>query len=76
MPRVQSSSVERVDYTPESRTLDIWYTDAGRYSYSNVPESVYRALLAAPSIGRFVNAQVKDRYAFTPTPGRRKFRPD
>ena len=75
MPRVQSSAVDRVDYTPETMTLDIWYKDAGLYSYSGVPERVYRALLAAPSIGRFVNEAVKDHYPFKAARWRR-FRPE
>ena len=75
MPRVHSSAVERVDYTPETRMLDIWYRDAGRYSYFDVPEHIYRALLAAPSVGQFVNEEVKEHFAFEARPERRKFRP-
>jgi len=75
MPRVTSSAVDRVDYTPDTRILDIWYREAGRYSYFDVPEAVYTALLAAPSIGRFVNEEVKEHFAFTAAPRRRKFRP-
>lgn len=76
MPRVQSSAIDRVDYTPETMTLDIWYKDAGLYSYSGVPEHVYRALLAAPSVGCFVNETVKDHYPFAAASPRRRFRPE
>jgi hypothetical protein len=74
MPLVQSSAVSRIDYTPDTGILDIWYKDAGLYSYLDVPETVYRALLAAPSKGRFINAHIKDHFAYK-QPGRRKFRP-
>lgn len=75
MPKVDSTAVERVDYTPGSRTLDVWFKGGSRYSYFDVPQEVYRALLAAPSIGAFVNLHIKDHYAFEEEPGRRKFRP-
>ena len=75
MPRVDSTAVERVDYTPGSRTLDIWFRGGGRYSYFDVPPEAYQALLAAPSVGAFVNLHVKDHYRFEEEPGRRKFRP-
>jgi hypothetical protein len=76
VPKVSSAAIDRVDYTPETRILDIWYTGGGRYSYSGVPDEIYRALLAAPSIGAFVNLVVKDRYEFEIEPGRKRFRPD
>ena len=76
MPKVSSAAIDRVDYTPESRVLDIWNKGGGHYSYYDVPEETYRALLAAPSIGAFVNRVVKDGYAFEIEPGRRRFRPD
>ena len=76
MPRVDSSAVERVDYTPEREMLDIWYKGGSRYTYFDVPPEVYQALLAAPSIGAFVNHYVKDHYRFEEEPGRRRFRPE
>ncbi len=76
MPDVISSAVERVAYTPETATLDIWYKGSSRYTYAGVPAGLYRALLAAPSIGTFVNLEIKDRYPFEIESSRRRFRPD
>ena len=76
MPRVNSSAVDRVNYSPDTRSLDIWYKGGSRYTYFDVPEAVYQALLTAPSIGAFVNARVKDAYRFEIEPRRRRFRPD
>lgn len=76
MPRVSSTAVERVDYTGATRTLDIWYAGGARYSYFDVPPELYEALLAAPSIGAFVNVEVKDRFRFKLEPARRRFRPE
>ena len=75
MPKVSSSAVERTHYDEESRTLDIWYSGGARYSYLGVPREVYAALLAAPSIGAFVNRKIKPHYRFELEPRRRRFRP-
>jgi len=74
MPRVDSSAVERVDYTPETRILDIWYAGGGHYAYMGVPAELYAALLDAPSIGAFVNQRIKEHFAFREI-GPRRFRP-
>lgn len=75
MPRLSSSAVDRVDYTPSTRTLDIWYVGGDRYSYLGVPPEIYRALLDADSAGAFVNERIKPHYPFEPN-RRRRFRPD
>lgn len=71
-----SSAVERARYHPDVRTLDLWYAGGDRYSYFEVPEAVYRALLEAPSAGQFVNATIKPHYRFALESARRRFRPD
>jgi len=75
MPKVDSSAVDAVEYSDEGRALDIWYKDGDRYTYFGVPREVYEALLAAPSIGIFVNAEIKPNYRHEIEPGRRRFRP-
>jgi two-component system cell cycle response regulator DivK len=75
MPELSSSAVERAEYRDDSRTLDIWYSGGDRYSYFNVPRGIYEALLAAPSAGTFVNAEIKPHYSYEIEPSRRRFRP-
>lgn len=75
MPQLSSSAVERVEYDAATRVLDIWYKGGDRYRYFEVPEERYRALLAAPSAGAFVNAEIKPRYRFERAARRRRFRP-
>ena len=75
MPEVSSSAVDRVDHDEQTGTLDIWYSGGDRYSYFDVSREVYEALLAAPSIGAFVNSEIKPNYRFELEPGRRRFRP-
>jgi len=60
MPFVNSSAIARVEWS--NSTLSIWFHDSGRYDYPNVPESVYKAFLAARSKGQFYNDHIKDRY--------------
>ena len=74
--KFDSSAVQRAVYHPGAKTLDLWYAGGDRYSYFEVPEAVYRALLAAPSAGQFVNAEIKPRYRFELEPARKRFRPD
>lgn len=75
MPLVASSAVERVDYAPRSRTLDVWYSGGRHYRYLDVPQAMYKDLLDAPSIGAFVNQRIKPDFAFVEVTMRRRFRP-
>jgi hypothetical protein len=45
-----------------SRTLEIEYVNGSVYQYFDVPQPTYAGLLAAPSIGNFVNTQIKPYY--------------
>jgi two-component system cell cycle response regulator DivK len=63
MPEVDPNAVDRVEYDSEGRALEIWY-DGGRCDrYLDVPPETYEALLAAASIGGFVDAEIKPVYA-------------
>lgn len=64
MPKLDSTAVHRVEYTPTTHTLDIWYAGGNQYSYFDVPASVYEALLAATSTGAFVNSEIKPHFRF------------
>ena len=75
VPEVESSAIDRVEYDDASRTLEIWYSGGDRYSYFEVPREKYDALLAAESIGGFVNAEIKPHYGSGLDPARRRLRP-
>jgi hypothetical protein len=62
--KVESSAVAAVGYDPASETLEVEYRSGRVYRYASVPFAVFQDLWAAPSIGRFVNANVRDRYAY------------
>jgi hypothetical protein len=60
LPR--SSVIHSADYDPEARTLDIVFTTNRRYTYFQVPEHVFDALITAPSAGEYFNTQIRDQY--------------
>lgn len=57
-----------VGYDPDTNELEIEFAGGDVYRYSMVPASVHRELMAAPSIGAFVNREIKPQY-----PGREIF---
>jgi two-component system cell cycle response regulator DivK len=75
VPQVESSAVDRVEHDRETGTLDIWYKDGDRYRYFEVPRDKYDALLVAPSIGAYVNAEIKPFHTFELEAAKRRFRP-
>ena len=60
--RLQSSNLREVGYEPNSHVLEILFADGGLYHYFDVPESMYEALLAATSAGRFFHQKIRDAY--------------
>lgn len=56
---VASSAVRAVRYHAAAKALDVRFEEGREYRYENVPRSKYRALLAADSIGEFVNYEIK-----------------
>jgi hypothetical protein len=61
--RVDSSSVRSVGYDVDRRILEIEF-EGGIYQYLDVPQPVYAGLMAAPSIGAYVNAEIKPYYRY------------
>lgn len=59
---VSSSSLVSVGYDPDSETLEIEFKGTGVYQYFNVPTFMYERLMAADSVGKFFNAEIKNAY--------------
>jgi len=59
---VDSSSVSAVGYDPATFELEIEFCNGRSYRYQQVPIAAYRLLLRAPSIGQYVNEQIKPRF--------------
>lgn len=61
---VESASVRSVGYHVAERTLELEYVNGSVYRYYDVPQPTYAGLLAAPSIGAYVNAEIKPYFEF------------
>lgn len=59
---VESSSVLSVGYDRVTCELEIEYLNGRTYRYLLVPPAAYRLLMQAPSIGEFVNREIKPRF--------------
>ena len=61
---VQSSNVEAIGYDESSTELWVQYVGGRTYIYDGVPPSTFEELRSAPSIGSYMNRQVKPNYPF------------
>ncbi len=57
--KVDSSMLASVGYDEATRTLEVEFSSGTVYRYFDVPPEDHRALMAADSIGRHMNANVK-----------------
>lgn len=62
---VSSSAIERVGYDSGSMTLAVEFKNGGSYHYFDVPETVFRELLSASSIGQYVAQHIKLSYRYS-----------
>ncbi len=58
-----SSVIRSADYDPVARTLDVTFKGGGRYTYFNVPERIFDALVEASSAGEYFNSHIRDQYS-------------
>ena len=59
---VSSSALRSVGYDPQAQTLEVEFVSGEVYHYVGVELIVYKALMRADSMGRFVNERIKPRY--------------
>jgi hypothetical protein len=60
---VQSSAIRKIGYDSNNNKMQIDFKNSNSYyTYSGVPESVFRDFISASSIGSFYNQHIKDRY--------------
>lgn len=63
---VESSLLKSVAYDAATSTLTVvMVEDNAAYEYKNVPESVYKELMAAESKGTYFVKNIKGKYEFT-----------
>jgi hypothetical protein len=61
---VNSSNVSEVGYDEASSTLEVVFKNSGVYQYFDIPKSEYELLIAAPSIGQYLNQNIKGKYRY------------
>lgn len=61
---VTSSELRSIGYVDNTHTLEVEFRRGGVYQYFGVSPEAYRELIAAPSIGRFFNSQIKDSHLY------------
>lgn len=61
---VQSSNILSVGYDPSSLTLEVEFKNGTVYQYFDVPQSTFDALLAASSVGQYLNTNVRGVFRF------------
>jgi len=60
-----SSQVKNISYNESSKEMDVLFIVGKKYRYSDVPKHVFENALAAESIGKFINSEIKNKYQYT-----------
>ncbi len=60
----QSIAIKAFDYDNEKQILRVEFNSGSIYNYLDVPETVYKEMKDAPSVGKFFNAEIKDKFGF------------
>lgn len=64
MISVSSSNVESIGYDETTQTLRIRFLNGAIYEYKNVPIVEFDALKNAPSVGSYLNQNIRNAYPF------------
>jgi len=61
---VESSNVKRVGYIRGKKLLYIEYHSGGTYQYHPISNRTYQELMSAPSIGKYIWANIRNNSAY------------
>jgi len=61
---VSSSNVASVGYDSATQTLEVEFLKGQTYQYFDVPEALFREMLAAPSVGSYFNQNIKGSFRY------------
>lgn len=61
---VVSSNVDSIGYHPDTQTLRVRFNNGSVYEYMNVPPMEFEQLRTAPSVGSYLNRNVKGNYPY------------
>jgi KTSC domain len=60
---VESSMISAVKYTPENKTLEVWFNNGQRWQYLKVPQKVFLDLLKSDSKGSYMRDYIIGEYS-------------
>jgi len=63
--QVSSSNVKSIGYDINTSILEVEFKNGRVYQYFNVPINVYKALINASSIGKYLNSNIVGVYKYT-----------
>ena len=61
---VSSSNISAIGYDADNLVLEVEFTNGAVYSYSGVPLGEYEGFMNADSKGKYLHANIKNRYSF------------
>jgi hypothetical protein len=73
---VESSTLATVAYDEAEELLQLGFCSRAVYQYTGVPATVHRALLSAPSKGRYFNHSIRGRFPYRLIPDGNAASPD
>ena len=56
---VKSGNIAEIGHDSDTGTLEVLYKNGGLYRYAGVDADKHKALMAAPSLGSFMHANIK-----------------
>ena len=61
---IVSSAIAAIGYDPKPQVLEVVFMSGRIYRYFHVPSERYEALRNAPSVGPYLNREIKGRYDY------------
>lgn len=59
---MKSSNIAAIAYDPDTKTLEVEFTNGNRYQYEGVSPATFAAFQSAPSAGTFFHANVRAQF--------------
>jgi hypothetical protein len=60
---VSSSNISAIGYDADNQALEVEFSNGAVYSYSGVPSGEHEGFMNADSKGRYLHANIKNRYS-------------
>ena len=60
---VSSSNISAIGYDTGNQVLEVEFTNGAVYAYSGVPSDEYEGFMNADSKGKYLHANIKNRYS-------------